>query len=206
MDDGRRAFPANGEEKPAVLDGSRSTALFVRRSLGNRAQNHGADEMARPNRRAEPVERQAARILIVEARYYDEIADALLQGTTAALKEADVQFDCITVPGALEVPAAIAIAIDGAASRNQPYDGVVALGCVIRGETFHFEIVSTQSARALMDMSVARQLPIGNGILTVENEAQAMARANPKQGDKGGEAARAALTLIALKRTAAGKQ
>jgi 6,7-dimethyl-8-ribityllumazine synthase len=105
------------------------------------------------------------------------------------------------VPGALEIPAAIAIAVDAAARRKRPYDGAVALGCVIRGETFHFEIVSTQSARALIDLSVARRLPIGNGILTVETEAQAKVRAARNDGDKGGEAARAMLALVALKRS-----
>jgi 6,7-dimethyl-8-ribityllumazine synthase len=102
------------------------------------------------------------------------------------------------VPGALEIPAAIAIALDKAAARGKPYHGVVALGCVIRGETFHFEIVAGESSRALMDLSVARTLPLGNGILTVETEEQAIVRADPAQGDKGGDAARAALALYRL--------
>jgi 6,7-dimethyl-8-ribityllumazine synthase len=160
--------------------------------------------MPRPKRRAQPVQRQAARILVVEARYYEGIADALLDGTVQALEAAGAKVDIVTVPGALEIPAAIAIAVDAAASRKRPYDGAVALGCVIRGETFHFEIVSTQSARALIDLSVARRLPIGNGILTVENEKQAKVRAARDDGDKGGEAARAMLALVALKRS--GKQ
>ena len=113
------------------------------------------------------------RMLIVEARYYDDIADALLSGATLVLDQAGATYDRITVPGALEIPAAIAMAID-AAKRN-PYDGVVALGCVIQGETYHFEIVADQSARALMDLAVARALPVGNGILTVDTEAQALA-------------------------------
>jgi 6,7-dimethyl-8-ribityllumazine synthase len=143
---------------------------------------------------------KGARILIVEARYYNDIADALLAGATKALNEAGAIFDCVSVPGALEIPTAIAIALDAAARRRKPYDGAVALGCVIRGETIHFEIVSELSARGLMDLSVARKMPIGNGILTVENEAQAFARARVGEQDKGGDAARAALSLIGLQR------
>lgn len=143
---------------------------------------------------------KGARVLIVEARYYEDIADALLAGATRALEEAGVSHDRITVPGALEIPAAIAIALDAAAARKKAYDGAVALGCVIQGETFHFEIVSEQSARALIDLSVARKLPLGNGILTVDTEAQAWARARVAEGDKGGDAARAALTMIRIKR------
>jgi 6,7-dimethyl-8-ribityllumazine synthase len=141
-----------------------------------------------------------ARILIVEARFYDDIADALLAGAARALDEAKVAYDRLTVPGALEIPAAIAIAVDAAAKRRKPYDGAVALGCVIRGDTVHFEIVSIQSARALMDLAVARKLPVGNGIITVDTEAQAWARARMEEGDKGGDAARAALAMVRLKR------
>ena len=144
------------------------------------------------------------RMLVVEARYYGHIADDLLAGATAVLREAGADFDCVTVPGALEIPAAIAIATDAARARKAPYDGVVALGCVIQGETFHFDIVAMQSAKALLDLSVAQRLPAGNGILTVDNEAQALKRAHPEQGNKGGEAARAALALVALKRSLAG--
>jgi len=143
---------------------------------------------------------KSAHILIVEARFYDDIADALLAGASKVLKEADVQFDCVTVPGSLEIPAAIAIAVDAARARRRPYDGVVALGCVIRGDTIHFDIVAHQSARGLMDLAVARRLPIGNGIITVDNEAQAWLRARPEEQDKGGDAARAALAMIELKR------
>jgi 6,7-dimethyl-8-ribityllumazine synthase len=107
----------------------------------------------------------------------------------------------VTVPGALEIPTALAIALDAAAAKRKPYDGAVALGCVIRGDTIHFEIVSEQSARGVMDVSIARKIPIGNGILTVNNEGQANVRANLDEGDKGGEAARATLTLIQLKRS-----
>jgi 6,7-dimethyl-8-ribityllumazine synthase len=139
-----------------------------------------------------------ARILIVEARYYEDIADALLAGAMNALNSARAEVDRVSVPGSLEIPPAIAIALD--AKRQRAYDGVVALGCVIRGDTIHFDIVSHQSARGLMDLSVARALPIGNGIITVDNEAQAIARSRMEEQDKGGDAARAALALIALKR------
>jgi 6,7-dimethyl-8-ribityllumazine synthase len=145
---------------------------------------------------------KGTRILIVEARFYDDIADALLAGASKVLKEADAEFDCVTVPGSLEIPAAIAIAVDAARARRRPYDGVVALGCVIRGDTIHFDIVAHQSARGLMDLAVARQLPIGNGIITVDSEAQAWVRARPQEQDKGGDAARAALAMVGLKRRA----
>lgn len=144
---------------------------------------------------------KGARILVVEARFYDDIADALLAGALKALKEANAQVDCISVPGSLEIPTAIAIAVDAAQRRRRPYDGVVALGCVIRGDTIHFEIVSELSARGLMELSVARKLPIGNGILTVDTEAQAWIRALLDKQDKGGDAARAAVALIGLKQT-----
>jgi 6,7-dimethyl-8-ribityllumazine synthase len=143
---------------------------------------------------------KGTRILVVEARFYDDIADALLAGASKVLKEAEAEFDRITVPGSLEIPAAIAIAADAAKRSRRPYDGVVALGCVIRGDTIHFDIVSHQSARGLMDLSLARQLPIGNGIITVDNEAQAWVRARPEEQDKGGDAARAALAMVGLKR------
>jgi len=143
---------------------------------------------------------KGVRILVVEARFYDDIADALLAGATQALKAAQASFDCISVPGSLEIPAAIAIALDAAARRRRPYDGAVALGCVIRGDTIHFEIVSQLSANGLMELSIARTVPIGNGILTVDNEAQAWARARAQEQDKGGDAARAALALVALKK------
>ena len=135
------------------------------------------------------------RILIVEARYYAHIADELLKGATAALAEAGAEYDVVTVPGALEIAPAIAIASDAG-----NYDGAVALGCVIQGQTFHFDIVAMQSARALIDLSVTRKLPVGNGILTVDNETQALERAKSDQRNKGGEAAKAALALIRLKR------
>ena len=140
-------------------------------------------------------------MLIVEARFYDNISDELLRGATRVLDGAGARYDRVTVPGALEIPAAIAISIDAARRRGAPYDGIVALGCVIRGETYHFEIVSSESARAMMDLAVKERLAIGNGILTVENEAQAHVRARVEAGDKGGAAARAALTMVALKHT-----
>ena len=157
--------------------------------------------MAGPRRgKSDKNDGKGARILIVEARFYEEIADALLAGATRALEDARATFDRISVPGSLEIPTAIALAVAAARRRRRPYDGAVALGCVIRGETIHFEIVSHQSARGLMDVSLARGIPIGNGIITVENEAQAFARARMAEQDKGGDAARAALALVALKR------
>ena len=153
-------------------------------------------------RRSKP---ETARILIVEARYYTDISDDLLKGASEALRQAKAEFDCIGVPGALEIPPAIAIVLNAANKKRRPYDGVVALGCVIQGDTFHFDVVATQSARGLMDLSVAQQIPIGNGILTVDTQSQAQARANPAEGNKGGEAARAALSLVALKRSLAGR-
>ena len=140
------------------------------------------------------------RILIVEARFYDAIGAMLLDGATRAIEAAGASATIVSVPGALEIPAAMAIALDAAANVARPFDGAVALVCIIRGETYHFEIVATESARALMDMSVQRKFPIGNGVLTVENEAQALVRADPGQLDKGGDAARAALALIRLRR------
>ena len=136
------------------------------------------------------------RYLIVEARFYDDIADALLEGAKAAFEAAGASCDVITVPGALEIPAAIAIASD---LNGDAYDGYVALGCVIRGETTHYEIVSSESARALMDISIADGIALGNGILTVENEAQAWARARVSEQNKGGGAAIAAMTMAALR-------
>ncbi len=157
--------------------------------------------MAGPQRgKREKSNAKGARILVVEARFYDDIADALLAGAMRALKAARAEVDPISVPGSLEIPAAIAIALDAAQKKRRPYDGVVALGCVIRGDTIHFDIVSHQSARGLMELSIARSLPIGNGIITVNTEAQAFERARMEELDKGGDAARAALALVGLKR------
>jgi 6,7-dimethyl-8-ribityllumazine synthase len=158
--------------------------------------------MAEPRRSvvADTGDLKGVRMLVVEARFYDDIADALLAGATRALEAAGAVFDRVSVPGSLEVPPAIAMALEAAERTAKPYAGAVALGCVIRGDTIHFEIVSHESARALMELSVARGVPIGNGILTVDTEAQAWARARLEEADKGGDAARAALTLVRLKR------
>lgn len=140
------------------------------------------------------------RILIVEARFYDDLADALLEGATQALSAFGAEYDVVTVPGALEIPGAIAQAEEaGHKPMGVRYDGYVALGCVIRGETYHFEIVSNESARGIMDLTTAKRLCIGNGVLTTEDDEQAWARARMSEGDKGGGAARAALAMIALK-------
>ena len=135
-------------------------------------------------------------VLIVEARFYSHISDALLDGATAALEKGGARFERIAVPGALEIPAAIAFAAKAGEGAGQRFDGFIALGCVIRGETYHFEIVSNESARGVMELGIHHGLAIGNGILTVENEEQAMARAARDQLDKGGDAARACLALI----------
>lgn len=139
-----------------------------------------------------------ARFLIVEARFYDHLNDLLVAGARGALERAGHTVEALTVPGALEIPGAISLAAEGGA-----YDGFVAIGVVIRGETYHFEIVAGESARGIMALTMDG-IPIGNGILTVENEAQALVRADPAQKDKGGEAAEAALALLALKNRFAG--
>jgi 6,7-dimethyl-8-ribityllumazine synthase len=148
------------------------------------------------------------RILIVEARFYAHLADALLEGAKAVLDAFGAQYDVVTVPGALEIPGAIALAEEGGhrPAGAVAYDGYVALGAVIRGETYHFEIVSNESARGIMDLTVGRRLCIGNGVLTVEDEAQALARARVREGDKGGAAARAALAMVALKQQMLGQK
>jgi 6,7-dimethyl-8-ribityllumazine synthase len=146
---------------------------------------------------------KGARLLVVEARFYDDIADHLLAGAKRALRANGVTADVVTVPGALEIPAAIVIAQNAASERGEPYDGVVALGCVIRGETSHYDIVAGESARALMDLSVAYACPVGNGILTVDTDVQALQRARPTRDDKGGGAVEAALALVRLKRRVA---
>jgi 6,7-dimethyl-8-ribityllumazine synthase len=134
-----------------------------------------------------------AKILIVEARFYDHLNDMLLDGARSAIEDAGHKHETITVPGALEVPGAIAMA-----AESGRYDGFVALGVIIRGETYHFEVVSNESARGLMALSMD-SLAIGNGILTVENEAQALTRARRTEKDKGGEAAKAAIAMLGLK-------
>ncbi len=144
-------------------------------------------------------------VLIVEARFYDDIQDALLEGATRALKKAGASYEILKVPGALEIPAAIRFAIKAQSEGKlaKSFDGFVALGCVIRGETTHYETVCNESARGLMDLTLHHSLAIGNGILTVENEEQAAARTrsslDDKEANKGGGAATACLAMIALK-------
>ncbi|MDX2234918.1 MAG: 6,7-dimethyl-8-ribityllumazine synthase [Hyphomonadaceae bacterium] len=142
-----------------------------------------------------PVERaDGARILLVAARYYADVVDALIAGARQAVEAAGATSDVIEIPGAFEAPAAIAFA-----AQSGAYDGYVALGCVIRGETSHYDYVCGESARGLMDLAIQDGLPIGYGILTVENHAQAVERADPSRRDKGGEAARACLAMLALR-------
>lgn len=133
-----------------------------------------------------------ARFLIVEARFYDHLNDMLIEGARTVLQHAGHEVETLTVPGALEVPGAVALA-----AESGEYDGFVALGVVIRGETYHFEIVAGESARGIMALTMDG-IAIGNGILTVENEAQALDRADPSRKNKGGEAARAALAMLDL--------
>lgn len=134
-----------------------------------------------------------ARILIVEARFYDHLNDMLLAGARRAIEEAGHAHETVTVPGALEIPGALALA-----AETGRYDAYVAIGVVIRGETYHFEIVSNESARGIMALTMDG-IAIGNGILTTENEAQAVYRADPDQADKGGGAAKAALAMLDLR-------
>jgi 6,7-dimethyl-8-ribityllumazine synthase len=148
---------------------------------------------------------EGGRFLVVEARFYDAVGEDLLHGAKSALDAAGAACDIVSVDGALEIPAGMEIALDAAESAGKAYDGAIALGCVVRGETFHFEIVAGESARALMDMSVRRKLALGNGILTTETVAQAAERADPARGDKGGDAARAAIGLALLKRRVSGR-
>ena len=134
-----------------------------------------------------------ANFLIVEARFYDHLNDLLIEGATAALDDEGHKYEVVTVPGALEIPGAIALA-----AESGRYDGFIAIGVVIRGETYHFEVVSNESARGLMALSMDA-IAIGNGILTVENEAQSLTRAKRTEKDKGGEAAKAAIAMLALR-------
>jgi 6,7-dimethyl-8-ribityllumazine synthase len=152
------------------------------------------------------VQEDKIRVLIVEGRFYSDLSDALLDGAKAALEAYGAEYDVITVPGALEIPAVIAIAEEaGHRTAGEAYDGYVALGIVIRGETYHFEIVSNETARGLMHLATTRNLAIGNGVLTVEDEDQAWARAKLSEGDKGGGAAHAALEVIAIRRRLQGQ-
>lgn len=157
--------------------------------------------MAAPRRDTASSERfDGDRFLIVEGRFYTDINDMLIAGARRVFEAAGGTVDVITMPGALELPIALAIALDNAEKAGKPYTAAVALGCIVRGETYHFEIVSNDSNRALIELAVARRLPFGNGILTVENDEQALVRARLDNGDKGGDAARAALALASLKR------
>ena len=143
-----------------------------------------------------------AHILIIEARFYEDLADELAKGAIAAIEARGATWQRVSVPGVLEIPAAVKFALDARAHGGftKAIDGFVTLGCVIRGETTHYDIVSNESARALMDLAVERSLALGNGIQTVENEAQAWARAKVDQKNKGGGAANACLDMIELKR------
>ena len=145
-------------------------------------------------------------VLIIEAVFYEDIATALREGAEIALNAVGADIDHVTVPGVLEVPGALAMAIAAADAGGPHYDGYVALGCVIRGETTHYDIVANESARALMDLAIEHKVAVGNGILTVENEAQAWARARPSEKDKGGDAARAALFMIAVRHRFLGEE
>jgi 6,7-dimethyl-8-ribityllumazine synthase len=155
---------------------------------------------SKAGKKAEPL-----RFLVVEARFYREYADLLLDGAVKVLQEAGAEHEVVTVPGALEVPAAIVMALDAAKAKRKTYDGVVALGCVIQGETYHFDLVANESASALMRLSVDLQLPLGNGILTVDDDQQAKERLGGKHGHKGAQAAHAALHMARLKRELKGR-
>ncbi|MEM7196756.1 MAG: 6,7-dimethyl-8-ribityllumazine synthase [Pseudomonadota bacterium] len=145
--------------------------------------------------------RSALQIAVIEARYYAEISDELLAGAEQVLQKHDAKYDIFQVPGALEIPAAIAMAVGSQEVFDEHhYDGFIALGCVIRGETSHYDIVAEESARGLQDLAVSYALAIGNGILTVENSSQAWARANRTRANKGGFAADACITMIGLQR------
>jgi 6,7-dimethyl-8-ribityllumazine synthase len=139
-------------------------------------------------------------LLVIEARFYDDLSDELARGAITALDRAGATHERLAVPGALEIPAALSIAIEAMERGEVHFDGFVCLGCVIRGETAHFDIVAEQSARALMDLAVDEGLALGNGILTVENDDQAWARARVSEQNKGGAAAEAALAMIAVRK------
>ncbi|EFO30360.1 6,7-dimethyl-8-ribityllumazine synthase [Roseibium sp. TrichSKD4] len=141
----------------------------------------------------------APKILIIEARFYQDIADSLAEGAIASLEAAGAKYDRVSVPGVLEIPAALAMAMTAMDNGGEMYDGFVVLGCVIRGETSHYDIVAIESARAIMDLTIDADLALGNGILTVENDEQAWARAKVSDKNKGGAAADAALEMIKLR-------
>ncbi len=141
----------------------------------------------------------SAHLLIIDARFYDDLSDELVRGAVAAIDAAGATYDRVSVPGVLEIPAALSMALIAAEDDGTDYDGFVLLGCVIRGETSHYDIVAGESARAVMDMTVDLGLALGNGILTVENGDQAWARARVSEKNKGGVAAEAALAMIAVR-------
>lgn len=155
-------------------------------SVGQKSQSVSAFQFVNP-----------PHVLILEARFYDHINDMLIAGAVDALEKAGATFEKITVPGALEIPVALQFASQR--KNGRAFDAFIALGCVIRGETTHYEIVSNESARGIMEVSIENNLAVGNGILTVENEAQALERADKNRMDKGGGAAQAALSMLALK-------
>jgi 6,7-dimethyl-8-ribityllumazine synthase len=139
-------------------------------------------------------------LLIIEGRFYEDIADELLRGAVAALDRAGATHDRISVPGAFELPAALSMALEAIDNGGKQYDGFVVLGCVIRGETSHYDVIVNESARALMELAVDEAIAVGNGILTVENDDQAWARARVSEMNKGGGAAEAALAMIGLRK------
>ena len=140
-------------------------------------------------------------VLIIDAPYYSQISDKLIEGATDVLKREGATYEQIDVPGVLEIPAALSMVLEAEMEGGTRYDGFVVLGCVIRGETTHYDIVSNESARALMNMATNAHIALGNGIQTVENEAQALARADKDQMNKGGHAATAALEMIKLRKS-----
>ena len=142
-----------------------------------------------------------AHVLILEARFYEQLADMLAQGAIAEFEARGVTFERIAVPGALEIPQVLTAAVAARTAGRMTFDGVVVLGCVIRGETAHYDIVCNNANHWVMDVATRNDVAVGNGILTVESEAQAMARAEGERANKGGDAARACLRLIELKRT-----
>lgn len=140
-------------------------------------------------------------LLVVDARFYEDISDELVAGAAEAIQSAGATYDRVSVPGVLEIPAALAMALDAVEDGLADYDGFVLLGCVIRGETTHYDIVANESARVIMELVVAESLALGNGILTVENDDQAWARARRTEKNKGADAANAALAMIRLRET-----
>lgn len=153
---------------------------------------------ARPNWHLDTMEESAPHALVIEARFYGDLADALFEGVRRAFDVRRVTYERIAVPGVLEIPAALSILLTAADEGRMEFDLVVLTGCVIRGETTHYDIVAGESNRAIMDLVVETGIPLGNGILTVENGEQAWERADPERGNKGGDAAKAALAMFEL--------